>query len=197
MEMSNDRRLALGREAVWDALFDPDVLAACIPGCESVEKISDHEFHTAMTAKVGPVKARFKGKVTMDDVDRPNGYRVGFEGQGGSAGFAKGEAQVRLTDEADGGSRIAYTVKATVGGKLAQVGSRLIDGVANKMATEFFDNLTERLGGAKDETQAEAGADAGIGVRGAAGGKTGTRAGLWLVVLIVVVLVLYFLLRGG
>ncbi len=146
MDMTSEQRVPVPQTEVWQALNDPRVLAACIPGCEAVDKVSDTEFNMVMTAKVGPVKARFNGKVSLADLDPPKSYTLSFEGQGGTAGFGKGQARVTLIPDG-AGTRIAYTVKAVVGGKLAQVGSRLIDGVAQKIAADFFANLSSRLGG--------------------------------------------------
>ncbi|BBK37906.1 hypothetical protein STAQ_29840 [Allostella sp. ATCC 35155] len=142
MDMSGEYRIAAPREAVWAALNDPDLLRQCIPGCEEIEKTSPTEFTAKVTAKVGPVKARFGGKVTMSDLDPPNGYRISGEGQGGAAGFAKGGAEVKLEPDGDG-TILRYTVNANVGGKLAQIGSRLIDATARKMAEEFFGRFAE------------------------------------------------------
>ncbi|MCC7271704.1 MAG: carbon monoxide dehydrogenase subunit G [Alphaproteobacteria bacterium] len=142
MDMTGEYRIAAPREAVWAALNDAEVLRQAIPGCEEIEKTSPTEFTAKVTAKVGPVKARFGGKVTLSDLDPPNGYRISGEGQGGAAGFAKGGAEVRLTDDGDG-TVLHYTVNANVGGKLAQIGSRLIDGTARKMAEEFFGRFAE------------------------------------------------------
>ena len=137
MDMTGEYRIAAPPAAVWRALNDPEILKQCIPGCESVEKTSDTEFQAKVTAAVGPVKARFAGKVTMSDLDPPNGYTISGEGQGGAAGFAKGSAKVELAEEG-GETVLRYGVQAQVGGKLAQIGSRLIDGIARKMADEFF-----------------------------------------------------------
>jgi|SRR5688572_493525 len=137
MEITGDQLIPRPQQQTWDAICDPVVLQACIPGCESMEKVSDSEFHLIMGAKVGPVNAKFKGRITLADIDPPNAYTLTFEGQGGVAGFAKGEAVVRLAPEGEA-TRLAYTAKANVGGKMAQVGSRLIDGVARKMAENFF-----------------------------------------------------------
>jgi carbon monoxide dehydrogenase subunit G len=144
MEMTGSQLILLPQQRVWEALNDPEVLKACIPGCESVEKISDTEYRIAMTAAVGPVKARFTGKLVLSDLNPPTSYTLAFEGSGGAAGFGKGSSQVRLAGEgAD--TRLDYTAKATVGGKLAQVGSRLIDGVAKKMAEEFFARFNQAV----------------------------------------------------
>jgi uncharacterized protein len=119
-----------------------EVLKACIPGCESIEQTGDNEYQLVMTARVGPVSAKFKGKMTLSDIVAPTSYRLAFEGQGGVAGFAKGEASVTLSPQ-DGGTKLAYAANAMIGGKLAQVGSRLIDGVAKKIAGEFFTKFNE------------------------------------------------------
>ncbi len=137
MEMHGERRIPASREAVWARLNDPDTLKECIPGCQSVEKMSDTEFTAKVRAKVGPVSANFAGKVTLSDLDPPAGYTISGEGTGGVAGFAKGSAHVTL--EEDGAETVLrYGVEAQIGGKLAQIGSRLIDGTAKKMADDFF-----------------------------------------------------------
>ena len=137
MTMTGDYVLPADRQTVWNALNDAETLKACIPGCESFEKIGDNQFAAVAVAKVGPVKARFKGQVALSDLDPPNGYRIAGEGQGGVAGFAKGGAVVRLED-AEGGTRLSYDVEAQVGGKLAQIGQRLINSAAKKIADDFF-----------------------------------------------------------
>lgn len=124
-------------ETVWDAIQNPDVLKSCIPGCESLDKTSDNTFEAKATLKIGPVKATFKGKVTLDEMDPPRRCVLRGEGQGGVAGFAKGEAEVVLTPE-DGQTALTYTAKASIGGKLAQIGQRLIDGAAKQIADDFF-----------------------------------------------------------
>jgi hypothetical protein len=137
MDMTGEQLIPLPQKRVWEALNDPEILKACIPGCESIERVSDSEYKVAITAAVGPVKARFTGKLLLGDLDPPRSYSLAFEGSGGAAGFGKGTAHVSL--EPDGEStRLVYKASASVGGKLAQVGSRLIDGVARKMADEFF-----------------------------------------------------------
>ncbi len=144
MEMTGEYRIDAPREAVWTALNDPDILKLAIPGCEEVTKESDTAFAAKVTAKVGPVKAKFSGQVTLSDIDPPNGYTISGEGQGGPAGFAKGGAKVSLIKDGDG-TILRYTVTATVGGKLAQIGSRLVDGVAKKMADQFFVKFGETV----------------------------------------------------
>ncbi len=139
MDLTGDYRIPAPREAVWAALNDPEVLKACIPGCEELNKTSDTEFVARVVAKIGPVKAGFGGKVTLSDLDPPNGYTITGEGQGGAAGFAKGGAKVRL-ESVDGGAAtiLHYAADAQIGGKLAQIGSRLVEGSARKLADEFF-----------------------------------------------------------
>ncbi|MBZ0215550.1 MAG: carbon monoxide dehydrogenase subunit G, partial [Fimbriimonadaceae bacterium] len=140
MQMSDTIRIEASRERVFEALNDPEILRRCIPGCESLEKVSDNQMKAEVTAKVGPVKAKFAGEVTLSDINPPESYTISGQGKGGAAGFAKGGATVRL--EADGGAtNLHYEVKADVGGKLAQLGSRLIDGVAKRLAKEFFESF--------------------------------------------------------
>jgi carbon monoxide dehydrogenase subunit G len=140
MTMTGEVLLPASREEVWAKLNDPEVLKACIPGCEQLDKNSDSEFQAIATIKVGPVKARWKGKVRLSDLDPPNSYRISGEGEGGVAGFAKGGAKVTLADEA-GGTRLSYDVEAQIGGKLAQLGQRLINGAAKKTADDFFEKF--------------------------------------------------------
>jgi uncharacterized protein len=137
MTMSGEYQLPAPREDVWQKLNDPEVLKSCIPGCEELEKLSDTEFRAVATTKIGPVKARFKGKVRLSDLDPPNGYRISGEGDGGVAGFAKGGATVALLPK-DGGTLLTYNVEAQIGGKLAQLGQRLVNGAAKKVADDFF-----------------------------------------------------------
>jgi uncharacterized protein len=143
MTMTGEVLLSAGRDKVWAMLNDPEVLKACIPGCEQLDKTSESEFQAVATVKVGPVKARWKGKVRLSDLDPPNSYRISGEGEGGAAGFAKGGAKVSLSDY-EGGTRLSYDVEAQIGGKLAQLGQRLINSAAKKTADDFF----ERFAGA-------------------------------------------------
>ncbi len=143
MEMTGEQLIPLPQAETWKALNDPAVLKDCVPGCESIERTGDNEFDVVLTAKVGPVSAKFKGKMTVTDADPPRAYTLAFEGQGGVAGFAKGEATVTLTPEGKS-TRLSYIAKASVGGKLAQVGARLIDGVAKQLAGKFFEAFNER-----------------------------------------------------
>ena len=146
MTMDGQVQLPAGREAVWAKLNDPEVLKVCIPGCESLEKLSDVEFQAVAVTKVGPVKARFKGKVKLTDLDPPNSYRISGEGDGGVAGFAKGGAKVAL-EAKDAGTLLVYHVEAQIGGKLAQLGQRLVNGVAKKLADQFFVKFAAAVGG--------------------------------------------------
>jgi len=145
MEMNGSQRIEASREAVYAALNDVDVLRQCIPGCESIEKTSDNEMNAKVTLRVGPVKASFTGKVTLSDLDPPNGYTISGEGSGGMAGFAKGGAKVDLVPDGDA-TMLNYDVKAEIGGKIAQLGSRLIDGTAKKLAGDFFARFSEIVG---------------------------------------------------
>jgi carbon monoxide dehydrogenase subunit G len=144
MDMTGERRIPAPRQTVWEALNNPDVLKASIPGCESLEKLDDDQMKATAAVKVGPISARFSGKVQLSDIDPPNGYRISGEGQGGVAGFAKGGANVTLADDgAD--TLLSYQVNAQVGGKLAQLGGRLIDATAKQMADAFFDRFSKQV----------------------------------------------------
>lgn len=140
MDMTGERRIPAPRQVVWQKLNDPEVLKASIPGCDSLEKLSDTEMKATAAVKIGPMSARFSGTVHLADIDAPNGYTISGEGQGG-IGFAKGGAKVRLED-ADGGTTLRYEVNAQVGGKMAQLGARLIDASAKQMADAFFDQFS-------------------------------------------------------
>ena len=153
MEIKGEYRIPASREKVFAALNDQAILQACIPGCESLEKTSDTEMKAKVRMRIGPVSASFTGKVTLSDLDPPNGYKISGEGQGGPAGFAKGGAVVALvTDGTD--TVLTYNVDAQVGGKIAQVGARLIDGTAKKLADEFFGKFAEMVGGPAPEAAA-------------------------------------------
>jgi uncharacterized protein len=146
MDMTGQYRIPAPRERVWAALNDPATLQASLPGCQSLEKVSDREFAAVVLAKVGPVQAKFNGNVTLSNLNPPESYRISGEGKGGAAGFAKGGADVTLIEEGEV-TVLTYTARADVGGKLAQLGSRLIDGTAKKMADEFFDNFSRQVAG--------------------------------------------------
>ena len=219
MQMTGEQRIAASRETVWDALNDPEVLKACIPGCEEIEKVSETEMNAKVKAKVGPVSAKFQGSVTLSDLNPPESYRISGEGKGGAAGFAKGGATVKLAEDGDG-TILTYEVDAQVGGKLAQIGSRLIDGTAKKLAGDFFANLEAHVAApaaeeaAPDEAaQAEAhAADDHAHGEDEHGGHhappepiddpnvgAGVKTGVWVTGLIVVVILLLFIfgLGGG
>ncbi|MDE2581629.1 MAG: carbon monoxide dehydrogenase subunit G [Rhodospirillales bacterium] len=145
MDMSGERRLPAPRQTVWDALNNPAILKAAIPGCQSLDAASPTEMTAAAAVRIGPISAKFNGKVHLSDIDAPNGYTISGEGQGGVAGFAKGGAKVNLRDAEDGGTVLSYEVQAQVGGKIAQLGARLIDSTAKQMADAFFDNFAKEL----------------------------------------------------
>jgi carbon monoxide dehydrogenase subunit G len=144
MDLTHTRHLDAGRDAVWNALNDPEKLRAAIPGCESIEKTGENEYLVALTASVGPVRAKFRGRLQLADIVPPESYTLRFEGQGGAAGFANGTAQVKLAPEG-GGTRLDYSVHAQVGGKLAQAGQRLINAAAAKLADDFFAAFSSSL----------------------------------------------------
>ena len=154
MELDGEYHIPADRMRVWRALNDPEILRRTVPGCEALEKISDTEFTARVVLKIGPVKARFQGKVTLGDLDPPNGYSITGEGQGGVAGFAKGVAKVTLTEDGDG-TLLRYEASATVGGKLAQVGQRMITATSRKLAAEFFTNLADAIVEARDSAPLE------------------------------------------
>ncbi len=156
MDLTGEYTILASRQEVWDALNDPDVLKACMPGCDEITKISDTEFEAKITAKIGAVRAKLKGRVELSDIDAPNSYTITGSGQGGVAGFAKGGARVSLSDAEDGKTLLSYEAKAELGGKLAAVGSRVIQGVAKKMAADFFGALARTLSGEAEEALAAA-----------------------------------------
>ena len=144
MELTDSRDIAADRQTVWNALLDPDVLKDCVPGCQEMSGSVEDGFEAVVVQKVGPVKATFKGQVTLSDMTQPEALTLMGEGKGGAAGFAKGGARVRL-DEIEGGTRLTYEVEAKVGGKLAQLGGRLIDSTAKKLSGEFFDCFAKKV----------------------------------------------------
>jgi uncharacterized protein len=148
LTMTGEVDLTAPQQVVWEKLNDPEVLKACIPGCESLEKTAENELQAVAKIKIGPVSATFKGKVELTDINPPHGYTISGEGQGGIAGFAKGAAKVDLVP-IDGGTRMTYAVEAQVGGKIAQLGARLIDGVAKRMADQFFERFAEKINESK------------------------------------------------
>ncbi len=150
MEMQASRTLAVSQQQAWEALNDPEVLKLCIPGCDKVEPTAENQYSVAMALKIGPVSAKFAGKITLSDIVPPESYNIAFEGSGGVAGFGKGNAQVKLVplpaDAAGQAScELHYTVHASVGGKIAQLGQRLIDGAAKSMAEDFFKRFDDEM----------------------------------------------------
>ncbi|MGO4307694.1 MULTISPECIES: CoxG family protein [unclassified Cupriavidus] len=161
MEMNQTQRLPVPQQVAWEALNDTALLKQCIPGCESIEPDGENAYLLALTAAVGPVKARFKGRMALQDIQAPDSYTIQFDGQGGAAGFGKGTARVTLAPEGDE-TVLTYAVQAQVGGKIAQIGSRLVDAAARKMADAFFTRFTEAVGGGAtgDDDANEAAGDA-------------------------------------
>ena len=145
MEMTGEQQVPAPQQQTWNALNDPEVLKACVPGCESITLTGENQYEVVMVARVGPVSAKFKGKLALSDIRPPNSYSISFEGQGGPAGFAKGGAKVNLTSENNHQTKLAYAVQANVGGKLAQIGSRLVDAAAKKVADDFFRTFNEKV----------------------------------------------------
>jgi len=202
MNLSGEHHIPASRQSIWDALNDPEVLKACLPGCEVLEKTSDTDMTATITIKIGPVKATFNGAVTLSDLDPPNGYTLNGEGQGGTAGFASGAAKVSLVDGEDGGTLLTYTVEAKVGGKLAQIGSRLIDSVAKKLAGKFFETFVEIVSSASetetpDENPSASSKDAAPGAPTASVAPTrGISTPVWVVGIIGAVAVLILWASG-
>ena len=145
MEMSGERRIPAPRQQVWEALNDPEVLRASIPGCESVDRTAEDQFQARVAVKLGPMSAKFSGKVKLENINPPHGYHIGGEGNGGAMGFAKGGADVALEELGPSETLLKYGVKAQVGGKIAQLGARLIDSTAKQMADQFFDRFTDQV----------------------------------------------------
>lgn len=187
MEMTGEYRIPAPRQRVWEALNDPAVLKACIPGCQQLEKVSDTDFTAIVATKVGPVSATFRGSVNLTDIDPPNGYTLTGQGQGGAAGFARMGARVSLKDESDK-TLLVYAAQADIGGKLASVGSRLMQTVARKNADDFFSAFARQLGGTGVPEPGIAAAPAGVAaIPGRApaavwGGGLGSPVPAWLVV---------------
>ncbi|EIN00349.1 CoxG family protein [Paraburkholderia hospita] len=157
MELTETYTLLVPQQRAWDALNDTEILRASIPGCDSIEPDGENAYAVALSAAVGPVKARFKGRMELTNIDAPHTYTIVFEGQGGAAGFGKGQTHVTLEPDGDEATTLTYTATAQVGGKLAQIGSRLVDGAARKLAGEFFRRFGEQLTGGSGDVQAESG----------------------------------------
>ena len=193
MEMQGSRLLAVTQQQAWDALNDPEVLKASIPGCDKVELTGDNQYAVGVAVKVGPVAAKFSGRITLSDIEPPNSYIISFDGQGGAAGFGKGSAEVTLAPPAQGaGCELSYTVKAQVGGKIAQLGQRLIDGVAKSMAEDFFSRFDLELQRQYPEAYAEQ-AEAGLAPQAPA--ARATPVWIWVAVGIAIVAAAYWLMR--
>ena len=194
MEMQGNRRLAVPQQQAWEALNDPEVLKVCIPGCDRVEATGENQYAIGMAVKIGPVSARFNGKITLVDVLPPNSYTLNFEGQGGPAGFGKGSAKVNLAPPAEGaGCELTYTASAQVGGKIAQVGQRLIDGVARAMAEDFFRRFDEEM--QRRHPQAYAAEAALPEPVAAATPRKGVPPWAWVVGVVVVIAAIWLLRR--
>ena len=193
MDFTGEYKIPTTRDKVWEALNDAEVLKRCIDGCEELNKDSDTEFSAKVTAKVGPVKAKFTGKVTLSDIDPPNGYTISGEGQGGVAGFAKGGAIVKLTD-GESETILRYEANAEVGGKLASVGSRLVEGVAKKTADDFFGKFVEIVASGEDAVvKEEATPDQELGGEESSDGLSPL---VWGAGIVVIVAILLFVFAG-
>jgi hypothetical protein len=187
MELTSSQRLPVDQATAWAALNDAEILKAAIPGCDAVEKVSDSEYTMAMTAAVGPVKAKFKGRLTLSDVVAPKSYTIHFDGQGGPAGFGKGSAQVELVPDGEE-TELRYSVKAQVGGRMAQVGQRLIDGAARKMADDFFVAFGAELARRHGKP---------VPAAAAAPARPGMTRVIAIVGIVVLLALLYFVVRKG
>lgn len=200
MNLSGEYKLPLPRQAVWEGLNDPDVLKRCIPGCEELIKSSDTEMSAKVALKIGPMSAKFSGKVTLSEIDPPKGYKIAGEGQGGVAGFGKGSAVVSLEEDGSNATILRYTADSQVGGKIAQLGSRLIDATAKKLADEFFGKFAAAMAERAGPQGATAGsADAAVQpnapapVATAAASGSGLSPAIWIPALVVVLAAVYWL----
>ncbi|OWT57523.1 CoxG family protein [Candidimonas nitroreducens] len=201
MDMQGSRTLSVDRQQAWDALNDPEVLKACVPGCESIEATGENSYALVSTVKVGPVAAKFKSTIQLADIQAPESYTLNFNGNGGAAGFGKGSAKVALTPQGEG-CELAYTVNAMVGGKIAQVGQRLIDGVAKSMAESFFKRFDEAMqrrhpapaeasdASASATASATSMTAASAAAGPAAAGPAGRRVSNWVWVVVVLLVIL-------
>jgi carbon monoxide dehydrogenase subunit G len=200
MDMQGNRQLAVSQQQAWDSLNDPEILKACIPGCEKFERVADNEYAVTVAVKIGPVSAKFNGKVKLADIQAPVSYALQFEAQGGVAGFGQGESKVELMPH-EGGCELKYTVHSKVGGKIAQLGQRLIDGVAKSLAEDFFKRFEEALqtkfpggdvAGAQGATQASAPIASN---QGATPSAPNTQRLVWITVAVVAVALLTWYVR--
>ena len=196
MKLESTRQLPVSQDRAWRALNDLDVLKHCIPGCESLTQTSDGVLEAVVAMRIGPVGARFSGKVTLEDVAPPESYRLVFTGQGGAAGYAKGEARVRLEPQTPTSTELRYTADASVGGKLAQVGSRLIESSAKKIAEEFFTRFEATLAAPQANPEPNGGEAAGTATSSAAAPSSSRPVPyLWIgaaAVLAVAAIAIYF-----
>jgi hypothetical protein len=183
MELTGEQRIAAPVDRTWVALNDPSTLKACIAGCETIEREEDNVFAVTMAVRIGPVNAKFKGKLRLENIQPPSSYTINFEGQGGVAGFGKGSADVTLSAQ-EGGTLLKYTARAQVGGKIAQIGSRLIDATARKMADDFFTAFNAQVAGQSQlapdtaaEVPAEVSAQTATGHAATAGGAAQAGTG--------------------
>ncbi|MFQ5348046.1 MAG: carbon monoxide dehydrogenase subunit G [Rhodothalassiaceae bacterium] len=196
MKLAGETLIPASRETVWAALNDETLLIQCIPGCEALERIGDNELAAAVTARVGPVKATFKGEVRLENVSPPNSYTLVGQGKG-AAGFARGRADVSLHDEGEGATRLVYSVEANVGGKLAQIGARLIESSARKYADDFFTTFSrlvaERAPAVAEATAEEAAPAAAEEEPVEAEPRPGLPPAVWAAILILLVLLLLYL----
>lgn len=199
MELTGQQRIAAPIDKTWVALNDPGILKDCITGCESLDRVSDNEYTVAMAVRIGPVNAKFKGKLALENLQPPRAYTINFEGQGGVAGFGKGSADVKLTPD-QGGTLLDYTARAQVGGKIAQIGSRLVDMAAQKMADDFFAAFNARVAppqavGADSATVGAGGLDAGNQPGDKPSEPRGVPKWVWIAGAIVVAAVVIWLVR--
>jgi carbon monoxide dehydrogenase subunit G len=195
MEMQGSRVLAVTQQQAWDALLDPQVLQACIPGCERMESTGPNQYTAALALRIGPVAAKFNGKVALADVNPPQSCTISFDGQGGAAGFGRGSAKVRLTEK-DGGCELAYDVTAQVGGKIAQVGQRLIDSVAKAMAEDFFKRFDAEMQRLHPAPAAAESAPAATATAAATETRAGMPTWVWIVGVVVLIGIAWMLMRS-
>ncbi len=201
MEIAGEYRIAANKQSVWEALNDPEILRASIPGCESVERHSDTQLSAVVKIRMGPVRATFKGKVTLSDLDPPNSYTISGEGEGGVAGFGRGSARVSLAD-VEGETLLTYAAKAEVGGKLAQIGSRLVESATRKLSKDFFDNFSKvvETGGAELAAPVQPAPGEAAARQPTAGPTpaTGSNVADWSAGLVAIILtVLFFITSNG
>jgi carbon monoxide dehydrogenase subunit G len=197
MELQGERLIPADVQRTWDALNDPGILKDCVPGCESLERTGDNSFEALVAVKVGPVSARFKGRLQMTNIEPPRAYTINFDGQGGAAGFSKGSADVSLLAEGTA-TRLRYDARAQVGGKMAQIGSRLIDAAAAKITEEFFSRFEQRLkppAGEAPTGEAAVATAPAVSAPVDAPTRRAMPASWWIAVAVVVAGAIYFVMR--